>query len=460
MSFKKIGMHSALKAVGTIGLFCCLYPLIAACMILSTDELKVLKSIILLLMNMIVGTFGFFLQKGLYCLQNTKNLNIVARKLIILAFIPPLVAKIFIFFPLEQTPSKIFLSAISVTAYLIGTWCYTAPYKDILSTNIISISVGLNLAVIFILWMLGKERNFSYSLSPFTVIFFMEILIFAVTRNQGNIDYLMERRQHNLSHLPKKIRYYNLSLLCVLAALTGLFYLFREQIIWIMKKILLGIRSGIILFIEFLRYLAELLSSDGELGEEAVQPQQGSGDMSAADNVSLGWIVILILIIVIIANRKSICNWLGRKLSRLAAIIKKFFLRSGSIKHYDDKSEYYYDKVYDIPLEQREKSRKASERASMRMLKKEYRTYQKMAVSEEKLRQGYKLLREWLLVSGVKIMPCDTTLEILQKQGEKLDHKALKIATICYNELEYGEKAFTDKAFFEVDNSVRLAFDS
>lgn len=135
--------------------------------------------------------------------------------------------------------------------------------------------------------------------------------VFGLSRNQGNLDFLMARRGHDFASLPARIRYYNIRLLAVLLVILCAAAIFIRPItsgcltlLEIVKNLLGGL-IGLLLSI--------FSSSGGE--SEAQQPQSTPTPTPILEGTSwAGWQILTFLIVlaaavVLLFNLKKFC-WL------------------------------------------------------------------------------------------------------------------------------------------------------
>ncbi|MDD6034151.1 MAG: hypothetical protein PUC47_11880, partial [Oscillospiraceae bacterium] len=79
-------------------------------------------------------------------------------------------------------------------------------YAELLPRSLLGIGLGTGAFAMVVFWGLKAEYSMNALIWPFVI----EAVICAIVQNQGNIDYMMQRRKHDLSHLPRRVRWYSL----------------------------------------------------------------------------------------------------------------------------------------------------------------------------------------------------------------------------------------------------------
>lgn len=257
---------------------------------------------------------------------------------------------------------------------------------------------------------------------------------YGLSRNQGNLDFLMERRGHSFSHLPARIRYYNIRLLIIILAGTILVFFLCFPMSALVKQ-----------FFSLLRYWISMISfGTSEEEEEIFLP---SDDVSrpepteSSPGASLFWNILSILIIIgvlilLIRNGKKILQAILNAFQRLLSSLRQIMTRQQFAGPKKVESEYYVDE--DSILEDSLQTEQLlTEKQRLRRWKQQCRRFRKMPEGPEKLRFGYGLVISGMKLKNFPLTPGNTPLEILVKTAPILQNSCLTHTTPSYNQVRY-----------------------
>ena len=159
-----------------------------------------------------------------------------------------------------------------------------------------------------------------YSLGPIVPFFFLFILAYLLTRNQGSLEYLVERRKNASTNLPNRIRRYNMLLLVILVAAVFVLFLLQDFIGAGIEQLLHLLRSLLAGLVQLYLWLVGLFSSEDTetvIGEESMMESQPITAESPSGSVF--WDVLTVLLIaagavLLIRFLPNILRWIGRLL--------------------------------------------------------------------------------------------------------------------------------------------------
>ena len=291
-------------------------------------------------------------------------------------------------------------------------------------------------------------RGASYSVTALLVQLLALTAAFALELNFQNIDYLMQRRGHKMSHLPGRIRYFNLILLGVGFALVLVLVLARGVL---MQGVGTGLRAlgGAFLYITgpLRRWWRDFDFSDREIDipdltpEDGEEPEQFEYDMEGGADTETQMTLLVVLFIAvalfllyyfrrpILEALRAFWQWLCGALRSLLGGLGVRRRRFGQ-----DENEYYTDVVEVLDAST---GAQAAPNAALRDWRRALRAYQKLPPSREKYLHGYALSVRGLKLHGVKVSASDTPLEVLQKARQVLPLEGYAVATDCCNALAY-----------------------
>lgn len=360
-----------------------------------------------------------------------------------------LLAGLILFLP-ENHWLLLLLFATGILYSLIsGQKLHFKKYYEFFSGKRMGFAVGFNVAAeLLLLWIFRAETAAAgvYTVHLFWV-FFAYIIIYCVTRNQSNIDKMMERRHHKLEHLPNKMRYYSLWLTVILFAVILLVFLFRGFFAEIFGRFFSAIGAGLLYVIRklLLRMLGEE-TNEQQMGFQEQDPSMGLKDAFADDNTNPLWdylfypLVFLAIITLLIVYRKSIAEAFARLWAKAVTLARKIFLNSQIVQRVQvGESEYYFDAVETLDPDSIAIS---NEKNTFRLKdwKKLYRKFKAMAPGKEKFRYGYALSLEWLRMHQVPLENSDTCVEIYHKSTAVFPEEQFGIISECYDHIRYGDE--------------------
>lgn len=295
------------------------------------------------------------------------------------------------------------------------------------------------LFTVFLVEGVSSVVLYVFNHEPFPLFSFVLCLLilsaaYGVSRNQGNLDFLMERRGHSFSHLPARIRYYNIRLLAVILAGMAVFFLLCFPIASLVQS-----------FFELIRQLiasipkGESYYENGVLYAPVATPAP-EGEIPAGSS-SPWWNILTILIIagllvLLIRNGKKILRAILDAFQRFLLAIRRVMTRHQFADPNKVESEYYVDEdivVEEAPLAEED----LTEKQRLRRWKRQYRQFRRMPEGSEKLRLGYGLAIAGMKLKNFPLSPGDTPLEVLDKTASVLQNSHLTYTTPVYNQVRY-----------------------
>lgn len=293
------------------------------------------------------------------------------------------------------------------------------------------------------------SRGFSYPVTTFMVQFILVAGLFALEYNFQNIDFLMRRRGHKMSHLPSRIRSFNLLLLLggmvlvlVLVLCRGFFMDIAGVVFRALMAVLYFLATPLRRWWnndEFWDRTTELPTPDWEgdpdnafelLTEYEEKPvdTELQGDLLIA-------LAVAVVLFVLIRYRRSIFEGLSVFWNWLRRAIAGLFRNLGVRNRFDeDENEYYTDVEQQISDSERMKA----PATALRAWRKQLRAYQKMPDGKEKYLAGFALSARGLQLHGVQVLSSDTPLEILKKAKDILEPEGYRVAVESCNALAFS----------------------
>lgn len=309
-------------------------------------------------------------------------------------------------------------------------------YGDILTNIYLMVLVGLDAACCLVYWL---TKN-TLPLTTLSLTLLFAACVYAAAKNQGNIDYLMEKRSsRSTSILPKRMRWYSFSLVGIIFLLIFAGYFLRRPIAgffrWVLHLLKLLIAA-----------LLSLLPS-GEPGEVVEETPQASGGSNmglppAEEGGGIFWTLFGIAIGVLFLwllfyYRHEIWNTIRSILRKFRDFLQGVLFHSRAPSALADVNQYFEDNIEELSREpgnfwKREKP------YDLRRWKKEYRAFQRQEDSPKKLREGYRLALMLLLLRGAPLTPADTPTEIRRKAETYLPPALLASVTDGYCRVRYA----------------------
>lgn len=386
------------------------------------------------------GFFGYLLRMAFSLLEDRKP--VVGRLLLVLFAIVSAVGAFCIFLsnPQRGLASVVLLTALCLTLFIFGCRYYFFHYSMILTGFGMIFSAVGNLIVILILFL----TDHPYSPELMIFFYFISVLIFAVGKSQGNIDYLMERRRHSEQNLPPKVRAYTIRLIIIIAGITALLFLFKDGISAIFFSLFKLIKIVGTASMELARQLSKTTGGDATPLEElpAVPdyvpledvPEVTPHPVWNALFYIVGFIIIAVLIIKFFGNAVSAIKKLCRRvLQMLSEISMKFAKKDNDEECGFTDSEEFLSEDETQALKELPRRKRLSE------WKKLVKDYKKMPDSPEKYRKGFKAALDGFRLTGTEISPVRTTGEIGQLEQVKNNFSDYPPTADTYDIIRYGE---------------------
>lgn len=352
------------------------------------------------------------------------------------------------------------MGIIAFGAYLLGNRLYFKPYGKLVATTNLILGIVGSFICLFVMRIFQNDIfpniELSFSYTPLLYLFLVWVGLYTALKNQANIDQLMNRRKHKMEDLPKKIRYYNLLLIVGLFAIIVILFCLRGWIVdgiyWFLRRL----RDLVVIIAQGIYFVFSLINRGGaEIEDEPTKHKEVSQQFT--DNGGgYGEIFLVVLLIalvgVIINFRKQIFNFLMDRLQKLFAWIQKLFQRSPLFEGFQQSSEYYRDEIEDVRGQLIEEPKAQH---TLKDWKKLCKNYFKMNQSTEKLKTGYHLLNEWLVLKGVSIKSSDTPLEILKKGEPYLKNLPGLSMTEGYHLFKYRDEEPSEQTLTELTEILR-----
>ena len=341
----------------------------------------------------------------------------------------------------------ILYSALLLIMLIDGSKLHFKKYYEFFTGRRIGFAVGFCFGAQVLALILEKLASWPTAAcaSHMFWVFFLFFIIYCVTKNQSNIDRLMERRQHKMEHLPKRMRYYSLALTSIIFGIIILLFLLRGPLATAAASFWTSLGTGLLYIIRrILMAWVDDNDGPGTMGSEGSDASVGFKDAFGETYTSPWWdyilypAVILTLIALIIVYRKNIAEAFLRIWAKALTAVRKFLLsENASRRNPMGESEYYFDAVETLDPESVLSSRKKGFR--LKDWKKLYRKFNAMEPNNEKFRYGYALSMEWLRLKNVKLDPADTCGEIYKKAIPIFPEEQFAAVTRCYDDIRYGE---------------------
>lgn len=345
----------------------------------------------------------------------------------------------------------ILCAVLSGVLYFFSARLVYARYER-LFTEVQLVSAALeNLLILLIVYYVSKTYPIVLYDDLFIFTFLPAIFCFFISRNQGNIDYLMERRRHDLAHLPKKIRRYNVFLLCGLFVCLLVLFAFREPLIEFLWDVLRALRSVLYVIITFFLWLLSKLPGGRAVEEPADQEMGGMGEESIEAGIAIDWTILAVigLALLFFVYRRQILSWLSDKWGLLCDLLHRLLFSSKERVQAVGHHSYYDDVVETLTQEERGFRRKNSVQTP-RNWKREYRRYKKLS-GEERVRFGFRLWMSWLTLQGEQVRPSATVSDILTLTEKYLKDDRKDDASHGYEKLRYSAQQFDEQSVASMD---------
>ena len=323
-------------------------------------------------------------------------------------------------------------------ACILGCRCWEEKYSDIIRIPYLTALIVADLLCSFLFWALKQPLDML--ILSLTLLF--AGCVYAAAENQGNIDYLMQKRSHNHSILPRRMRWYSFSLVLGISVLIFGGYFLRKPIASFFSWVLSSLKSGISALLGMLSW-----GGSGEAVPETPMETPMQGDMglpAAQGESSIFWTIfgiglVVLFLWLIFYYRREIWGAIRTLLGKIRDILSGLLFRQAHTSGPADANEYFEDNVEELSREpgsfwKRERP------YDQRRWKKEYRAFRAMPNGGEKLREGYRLAMQHLLLKNIPLVPSDTPADILKKGKAVLPADLFACVTDAYCLIRYAGK--------------------
>lgn len=341
---------------------------------------------------------------------------------------------------------------IGTAAYAYCALAYYRKYHEIVSVNVLRTLMFASIAAFLIARAGGAKVLYTFELSLLLVYMFF---VYWLAKNQRNIDFMMERRQHDLQHLPPKIRFFNIRLLGAFFGVALLAMCLQRPVMklfdlgaWLLRKLLLSCVA-----------VDPTKPGATPVPEATPTPTPVPGGSTEVANFAWIWNLLGILIFVAMVIMLAPIVWRSLKkflqdLSRKVVTI----LRRRHRKVSDDYavSDDYSDAEETLSGAEKVTLAESTLAGQTRRWKKEVRQFRRMAPGEEKYREGYRLVLEGMVLKNLPVLPSDTPLEATEKIRSRLATvPQMEAATLCYQEIRYALNT-SDTDSIHLENILRV----
>jgi len=274
----------------------------------------------------------------------------------------------------------------------------------------------------------------------FGVMYFL-IFSYMIIKNQEDIDRNIYDKKHvEKSVLPRNMRRFNTTLVCIVFLSVLLLFNFRSVVIWLLdlaRKILGAVISA------FLWLIRQVTPDMGAPGEGLPEGSDGMFDAAMPPPSPLGGLIFnifkyfiffyLLYKLVFLAASK-----IPAIVSRIAGWLRKVFMIKGAEA---DNAESEYVDLTETVLPVREMAARSARPKKRRT----YRHLRKISDPVQRVRYMYGLILDTLVTRGVRLTASDTAVEIADKasSSESLPEDfrdELRQFTAIYEHVRYGEK--------------------
>lgn len=463
----KIKFHDVMKALSLLFVFLLCFPVVTlvTLLLLDTDRTVFWEQLQFTLWGYWGVLSGWILQK-IEAKRQRGLQKIVSAVLVLGMGILPVAGGILLH-RTESSQCMTWMAILAFGGYLLGNRFFFRPYGKLVTMTNLVIGIAGDFACLWLIQLFqvqiftGKPfyfdatpTNFQYT--PLLYVVLVWIGLFAVLRNQANIDLMMNRRKHRMEDLPKKIRYYNLLLIVGVFVMIVLLFCLRgwivEGLYWFLRRV----RDLIALVLWGIYLFFRLIAGDGPDVENPESPKKQPQIATSGGESYAGIFAVILLIVLmgaVIYFRKQIFGWMSERLQRLFGWMRKWFGRSRLFEEFRQGSEYYVDEIESVRGQETIEQKQAG--FTLKDWRKQYKKYSKMENSTDKLQKGYNLLANWLALKGVAICNSDTAQEILRKGEVYL--KALPGAPMTegYQLFKYRDEDVSDQTINQLDEILR-----
>ena len=394
--------------------------------------------------------FGFFLSFIGEHFRERKHFNLISKTLTAVGLLAAIIAVFFLSQSLIGPPLSVALIPALALSGIVGAKFYYLSYGKYYPVKILGLTVGIYLAFIVYCAFLGAvDQVLSASATIPTFLAYM--VIYLLTKNQSGIDRMMERRKHDLSHLPSKMRRYSLLLTVGIILLILLLFAAKAPITAALTAFFAALREGFFFCTRaFFRWLASFDDGSSPVGS-GTNDTDPLGAIGELDYTTSGlWnvlyvVIILLAIIVFFAYRRQIAEGIAGVYRKLLSFLRRIFAKPDRPSSFKGDSGYYFDLVETVaPSEQKPLFGRTGFR--FRDWKKLYKKFLNMKDNAEKYRFGYGLLVDYLRLKKVSISPSDTVPTIEAKAKTLFPNTDLTEISLQYSDIRYGNRDDTPLA--------------
>lgn len=413
-----------------------------------------LRALCCLLPCMAAGFLSFFLSRSLYSplRRRRRPLPVILR--VTARFFPGAllagIAAVLLYRLAAPGLLLVSLPLLLLLCWVGGALLQGRPYHQIYRQQDLMVQVILHFLALIIMLLAGIPCR----AEPLIVSLLTAAFFYGLSANQGNLDYLMERRGHDLSHLPPKIRRYNVRLLVILYAVIVLLLCGKDALAQLVRWVI----AGLYVAVSFLAGLLARLFSGGDVPVEGGGPSDFS-DLPAGEPDSGNWfaqvftvILALVLLAVFLRYLPRMLRLLSAKIRALAERIRRFFHRETPISGpRGEENGEYTDVETDLQQEKApepEGEAALSQRRAQRRFRSRVKAFDRMEPGAEKEREGYRLLLCGMKLRHIPVSQSDTPLQTAARVQEVLSSMSTDWADNAriYSEVRYGENREPDTA--------------
>lgn len=371
--------------------------------------------------------------------------------------------------PFDNGRGLITVASMALTNFLLyhmGRQLFYRDYYSLLSSRL-AIGVGVVYgAACFVQFAVKNVLHLDYSLGPVLPFFFLFVLSYVLIRNQGSLEYLVERRKNAATNLPNKIRRYNALLLGILIGAIFVIFLFHDWIGAGMGQLLLLLKGALSGLARVYAWLVSLFSR-GETDKNIYGEEGEMFDYSSVEATpSVFWDIVTVLTIALVAfliirYLPNILRWIGRFFR--ACYLKLVELASkGKEKDYSKtESNLYYSDDVETVLPQSVRPRPPwwdfrRNRAFLRELKREENP-------ERKIRMGYGFMRQLALEAGGeawKLKESDSPRELTGKLKDAQQAQTLETSGEIYESVRYAQQTPDLRDAAQVEQEVEALLET
>ncbi|MGN0621175.1 MAG: hypothetical protein ACI4I9_04835 [Porcipelethomonas sp.] len=264
--------------------------------------------------------------------------------------------------------------------------------------------------------------------SACTVPYSFYCFCYLFRKNQNAVTRLLTRRNLSRLRIPKKNYRYNAFLMLFPGLMIGLFLLASFPL------------SEVFSFIAktLLRKLFSLFGNGNNTAPEPSYDSSGEQLPIKYAEISHSNVLRYIITAALTGAAVFLVYFLRREIAELAfRTARRIKLRCTEVPQDEKNEQYdgYYDTV--ILLDDDSEPYQKKKKNSVRRWKKEYKAYLSMEDGREKYLAGIALIQQAAVLSGERIMPCETVYDIEKKIGSPL----WKSAADSYCKIKYSDMA-------------------